>query len=157
MAINGVSECYAFAAMSKSQVDSYNYTLGMLSVAFLAMAWIFSKLFGPVGFIIANCFNFSFRIVHNFSVIRKRKQILKAPISEAFVPKTQTLFVIIMSMITCIVSEYCIYDSSSVRAIIYHFSIGCFAFLLTIFIVVKNEHTLRGHIMKMFKKFSNKN
>jgi oligosaccharide translocation protein RFT1 len=49
----------------------------MLSIAFLFLAWAFSNLFGPIGFIAANCVNFAFRIVHNFYVIETRRQNLK--------------------------------------------------------------------------------
>jgi oligosaccharide translocation protein RFT1 len=60
-----------------ADVDAYNYILGMLSIAFLFLAWAFSSLFGPIGFIAANCVNFAFRIVHNFYVIETRRQNLK--------------------------------------------------------------------------------
>jgi len=151
MSVNGVSECYSFAAMSKSQVDAYNYTLGLLSLAFLAVAWICSNLFGPIGFIVANCFNFSFRIFHNFNVIRKRKDSLSDPLVENLWPKSGTLIMIFISTVICSVSEHFIYNPSLLKNIAIHLSIGLITFSASTLTVITNEPVIKMQVMKIFK------
>ena len=52
-----------FAAMSKEDVDAYNYKMMVFSVIFLAASWYLTFL-GSVGFVIANCLNMLLRIYH---------------------------------------------------------------------------------------------
>ena len=63
IAINGMTECFMFAAMSKEDVDSYNYKMMAFSVVFLGASWYLTVL-GSVGFVIANCLNMLLRIYH---------------------------------------------------------------------------------------------
>ncbi|GAB1608069.1 protein RFT1 homolog isoform X1 [Argonauta hians] len=71
IAVNGVSESFVFAVMSKTQVDRYNNMMLGFSVTFLAGSWIFTRYFGSVGFILANCLNMALRILHSAVFIRK--------------------------------------------------------------------------------------
>ncbi|XP_021922938.1 protein RFT1 homolog isoform X2 [Zootermopsis nevadensis] len=64
LAINGITECYAFATMNAAQLDKYNYLMAILSVSFLVVSWLLTKAFGGVGFIVANCCNMAARIGH---------------------------------------------------------------------------------------------
>nr|KAG5691675.1 hypothetical protein BaRGS_014130 [Batillaria attramentaria] len=64
IAINGTTEGFVFATMSKEQVDKYNKKMLVFSVVFLTMAWYLTRLIGSVGFILANCLNMTARIVH---------------------------------------------------------------------------------------------
>ena len=63
IAVNGMTECFMFAAMSKEDVDAYNYKMMVFSVIFLAASWYLTFL-GSVGFVIANCLNMLLRIYH---------------------------------------------------------------------------------------------
>ncbi|KAJ8909684.1 hypothetical protein NQ315_003707 [Exocentrus adspersus] len=67
LAVNGVTEGYVFATMSNDQLDRYNYVMVFFSVTFLLISYIFTNIFGPVGFILANCINMSARITHRLS------------------------------------------------------------------------------------------
>ena len=68
----GVTECYSFAVMTRNEVDSYNGKLTIMTIIFLAFAWLLSHFFGPLGFIMANGFNFAMRIGHNIFVIKEK-------------------------------------------------------------------------------------
>ena len=72
MAVNGISECFAFAAMTSKQVERYNFALAAMTVVFLAMAYFLAKALGPIGFMWTNCANFGMRIAHNCYVIQNR-------------------------------------------------------------------------------------
>ncbi|NP_001412774.1 protein RFT1 homolog isoform 4 [Mus musculus] len=69
LAINGVTECFMFAAMSKEEVDRYNFTMLALSSSFLVLSYLLTSWCGSVGFIMANCFNMGIRITQSLSFI----------------------------------------------------------------------------------------
>lgn len=69
LAINGVTECFTFAAMSKAEVDRYNFMMLVLSSSFLVLAYILTRCCGSVGFILANCFNMGIRIAQSLRFI----------------------------------------------------------------------------------------
>ena len=68
MAVNGVTEAYVFAAMSQKELDKYNRLMVLLSAIFLGLSWLLSRLFGSVGFILANCVNMALRIGHRLNL-----------------------------------------------------------------------------------------
>ncbi|XP_006892352.1 PREDICTED: protein RFT1 homolog [Elephantulus edwardii] len=74
LAINGVTECFTFAAMSKEEVDRYNFTMLALSSSFLVVSYLLTRWFGSVGFILANCFNMGIRITQSLCFIHRYYQ-----------------------------------------------------------------------------------
>ncbi|XP_013118455.1 protein RFT1 homolog [Stomoxys calcitrans] len=62
LAINGITEGYMFATNTAKQIDKYNYIMGIFSIIFIVMSFVLTRIFGPVGFIIANCINMLCRI-----------------------------------------------------------------------------------------------
>ncbi|XP_052045949.1 protein RFT1 homolog isoform X2 [Apodemus sylvaticus] len=71
LAVNGVTECFTFAAMSKEEVDRYNFTMLALSSSFLVLSYLLTSWCGSVGFIMANCFNMGIRITQSLSFIHR--------------------------------------------------------------------------------------
>ncbi|KAG8523928.1 Protein RFT1 [Galemys pyrenaicus] len=71
LAINGVTECFTFAAMSKEEVDRYNFTMLALSSSFLVLSYLLTRWCGSVGFILANCFNMGIRITQSLFFIHR--------------------------------------------------------------------------------------
>ncbi|KAL1781217.1 RFT1-like [Sigmodon hispidus] len=71
LAINGVTECFTFAAMSKEEVDRYNFTMLALSSSFLVLSYLLTSWCGSVGFILANCFNMGIRITQSLFFIHR--------------------------------------------------------------------------------------
>ncbi|XP_071485292.1 man(5)GlcNAc(2)-PP-dolichol translocation protein RFT1-like [Diadema antillarum] len=71
IAINGTTECFVFAAMSRQDVDRYNKKMLGFSVIFLTSSWYLTKSVGSVGFIMANCLNMMARILHSIYFITK--------------------------------------------------------------------------------------
>ncbi|XP_048211790.1 protein RFT1 homolog [Perognathus longimembris pacificus] len=74
LAINGVTECFTFAAMSKEEVDRYNFTMLALSSSFLVLSYLLTHWCGSVGFILANCFNMGIRITQSLHFIHRYYQ-----------------------------------------------------------------------------------
>ncbi|XP_069045729.1 man(5)GlcNAc(2)-PP-dolichol translocation protein RFT1 [Lepisosteus oculatus] len=71
LAVNGVTECFTFAAMSKEEVDRYNLVMLALSVSFLCLSYFLTCWQGSVGFILANCLNMCLRIGHSLRYTRR--------------------------------------------------------------------------------------
>ncbi|XP_049718358.1 protein RFT1 homolog [Elephas maximus indicus] len=71
LAINGVTECFTFAAMSKKEVDRYNFTMLALSSSFLVFSYLLTCWCGSVGFILANCLNMGIRITKSLCFIHR--------------------------------------------------------------------------------------
>lgn len=69
MAVNGICEGYMFATNTSKQIDTYNYYMAFFSITFLLLSYQLTNIFGPVGFILANCCNMTFRICYSLSYI----------------------------------------------------------------------------------------
>ncbi|CAG0889491.1 unnamed protein product [Darwinula stevensoni] len=64
LALNGITEAFAFATMTRKEIDLYNLKLAWFSLLFIILSWLFTHFLGPVGFILANCANMVARILH---------------------------------------------------------------------------------------------
>lgn len=71
LAINGITECFVFAAMSKEEVDRYNLVMLALSISFLLLSYMLTWWAGGIGFILANCLNMGLRILHSMFYIHR--------------------------------------------------------------------------------------
>uniref|UniRef100_S4R933 Protein RFT1 homolog n=1 Tax=Petromyzon marinus TaxID=7757 RepID=S4R933_PETMA len=69
LALNGITECFVFAAMEQSEVDRYNMRLLFLSVVFLVLSYALTRAFGSVGFVLANCLNMALRLASSLKFI----------------------------------------------------------------------------------------
>lgn len=69
IAINGVTECFTFAAMNSKQIDKFNKKMIAISIFFLTSSYILTNIFGSIGFIMSNCLNIGSRIFIRFSIV----------------------------------------------------------------------------------------
>ncbi|EDW07658.1 protein RFT1 homolog [Drosophila mojavensis] len=65
LSVNGISEGYMFATNTSRDIDKYNYLMAIFSISFLVLSYILTGIFGPVGFIFANCINMLGRILYS--------------------------------------------------------------------------------------------
>ena len=72
LGINGVTECYVNATADNKTINKNNRIMFVESIVFPFASYIFTRLFGPVGFIIGNCLNMGIRIAHSTIFIEKR-------------------------------------------------------------------------------------
>ncbi|CAH1970858.1 unnamed protein product [Acanthoscelides obtectus] len=129
LAVNGVTEGYVFATMDNQQIDRYNYLMVIFSIVFLLISYVFTCTIGPVGFILANCFNMSARIIHSIIFIRKRYKNTRHNPLIGFFPGKKFLSVLILSGILAKISEMVIYEKS----LLLHISIGAVLFATVAF------------------------
>ncbi|XP_050679822.1 protein RFT1 homolog [Leptidea sinapis] len=118
MAVNGITECYSFATMTSSQLNSYNYLMIFFSISFLFLSYILTYILGPVGFIVSNCINMFARILHSIHFINnKYKDTKYEPLKGLYVGKIFYI-TLIVSGIVCKVSENTYARDSMVQHIV---------------------------------------
>ncbi|XP_022113778.2 protein RFT1 homolog [Pieris rapae] len=147
LAINGITECYTFATMTSGQLNSYNYLMVFFSISFLLLSYIFTYLFGPVGFIISNCINMFVRILHSIHFIcDKYNDTSYKPLEGLFVGKF-FLTILTVTGIICKVSEDKFYDTNLVGHLVV--GISC---LICVLLAWGYEN--RELVIKTYNKFS---
>lgn len=134
LAINGVTECFVFAAMSEKEVDRYNLVMLGLSASFLLLSYWLTWLFGSVGFILANCSNMTLRIIHSLIYIRRYFQHSDHTPLSGLRPHPALLLTLTISFILTAFSERMLCCESGWLLRIAHVSIGAVC-LLVVFIV----------------------
>ncbi len=162
LAVNGVTESFYNATMSNVQIEKHNYRLILFSGIFLALATVLAKLFGIFGFLLANCFNMSIRIYYSslhiksiFSGYLYQNETFQTDKTEynmnkTFIPEKSVCLVIIISLVFTKLSEYTF-------ASFVHFFIGSAFFFITLFIIYKEESTIKHFILKFIKNNKHKN
>lgn len=153
LAVNGISECYAFNVMTSEEVSKYNYLMTLMTLIFLACTWIFAKLFGPLGFTLANCCNFTMRIVYNFRVIDRRHRGAEVtnPLT-GILPNVTTIGTLILSGMICGVSEYHVYDVD-LESSFAHLVIGGITFLTAMAVIGFKEPMVKEGLLTLKKKY----
>ncbi|ENN77951.1 hypothetical protein YQE_05628, partial [Dendroctonus ponderosae] len=127
LAINGVTEAYVFATMNNNQLDKYNYLMVIFSICFLLISYVLTNVFGPVGFILANCSNMGARIIHSLHFIHtKYLDTVYRPL-DGLIPTWKFLSVLVFSGICTKYSELYFLPHS----MLLHIGFGAFFFLLT--------------------------
>ncbi|CAL1538909.1 unnamed protein product [Lymnaea stagnalis] len=157
IAINGTTEAFVFAAMSKDQVDKYNKKMLLFSALFLFSSWLLTTLIGSVGFILANCFNMLARIIHSMYFITgyfgKSEH---NPLSN-IVPALPVISALLASLLVTSVSQisFCT-ESSSVQQKLIHIGITSLCLLMVLAVTYLKEHKLveivKEHILKQKNK-----
>lgn len=128
LAINGVTEAYVFATMNNKQLDGYNYLMVIFSVTFLVISFVLTNIFGPVGFILANCVNMTARIIHSLYFIYKKYLETKYTPLEGLIPSSKFVLILVLSGISTKLSEKYLLPKS----VVLHIGFGAVFFLLTI-------------------------
>nr|XP_057911379.1 protein RFT1 homolog [Doryrhamphus excisus] len=132
LAVNGVSECFVFAAMSQEEVDKYNVVMLALSASFLLLSYMLTWWAGGVGFILANCLNMALRISH--SVLYIHRYFLSSPWKplRGLLPSPPLCVALAASAVVTVVSEgvFCCASGWLLRVV--HVGVGalCLAFVL---------------------------
>ncbi|XP_019849739.1 PREDICTED: protein RFT1 homolog isoform X2 [Amphimedon queenslandica] len=141
LALNGITECFMFAALSQDEVDRYNKNMLVFSLIFLSAAVVLIKLFGSPGFIIANCINMSARIIYSGKFITNYfRQSSHNPLSKA-VPSLPVFISLIVSwIITAIsMSTFCCSFGAIYRLIHIIIGSGCFLTVGVVITLVERE------------------
>uniref|UniRef100_A0A4W4F2G4 Protein RFT1 homolog n=1 Tax=Electrophorus electricus TaxID=8005 RepID=A0A4W4F2G4_ELEEL len=156
LAVNGITECFVFAAMSKEEVDRYNLVMLALSASFLLISYWLTCLFGSVGFILANCCNMALRSLHSFVYIHRYFHHSDHNPLSGLCPHLALMITLTISSILTAFSEYLCFDSGWFLRLA-HVAVGAVCLLSVIIVVLLTETRLVQFIRtQLLPKYSKK-
>ncbi|XP_003737884.1 protein RFT1 homolog [Galendromus occidentalis] len=143
IAINGITECFVFATMTKDQLDEHNRKMAMCSIVFLVASYAFSKVFGAVGLILANMVNMSLRVVLSFIYIREHHKGVGVDIIAQSIPDCRVIAMLVFSCGCCLVSEFFVGE-----IMLLHILFGGILFILSLLTLFFFERDLKAFIQR---------
>uniref|UniRef100_A0A3Q3QZ24 Protein RFT1 homolog n=2 Tax=Monopterus albus TaxID=43700 RepID=A0A3Q3QZ24_MONAL len=156
LAVNGVTECFVFAAMSQAEVDKYNLVMLALSVSFLFLSYILTWWVGRFGFILANCLNMGLRIFHSLLYIHHYFQFSQWKPLRGLLPSPLLLLALAVSASITTVSEsvFCCDNGWLMRLV--HIGVGaaCLLGVLTavLFTETRLVQFMRTQLLPRYRK-----
>ncbi|XP_072540629.1 man(5)GlcNAc(2)-PP-dolichol translocation protein RFT1 [Salminus brasiliensis] len=157
LAINGVTECFVFAAMSKEEVDRYNLVMLALSASFLLLSYWLTWLLGGVGFILANCCNMGLRIMHSLIYIHRYFQYSGHTPLTGLRPHPALLITLAISSVITAFSESMFCCDSGWLLKLVHVATGALCLLVVVTVVFLTETGLVQFIKnQLLPKYSKK-
>ncbi|XP_056130858.1 protein RFT1 homolog [Lampris incognitus] len=142
LAVNGVTECFVFAAMSQEEVDRYNLVMLGLSVSFLVLSYMLTWWAGGVGFILANCLNMGLRILHSLFYIRRYFHSSPWKPLRGLLPSRVLLLVLVLSAVVTAFSEGMLCCDSGWMLKLVHICVGGVCLLSVLVTVLLTETQL---------------
>ncbi|CAL8401850.1 unnamed protein product [Arctogadus glacialis] len=124
LAVNGITECFVFAAMSQEELDRYNGVMLALSVSFLLLSYLLTGWLGAVGFILANCLNMALRILHSLLYIQRYFQASPWGPLRGLRPSLALLLALALSAVVTALSESMFCCSSGWPLRLVHVAVG---------------------------------
>uniref|UniRef100_A0A8C7YLQ2 Protein RFT1 homolog n=1 Tax=Oryzias sinensis TaxID=183150 RepID=A0A8C7YLQ2_9TELE len=156
LAVNGVTECFVFATMSKEEVDKYNLLMLALSASFLLLSYMLTWWAGGVGFILANCLNMGLRILHSLRYIHRYFQMSQWRPLRGLLPSPLLLLALAVSAAVTALSEaaFCCDGGWLLRLL--HIAVGGACLLLVLAATALREkqllHFIRTHLLSQYRK-----
>lgn len=142
IAINGITECFVFAAMSKQQLDQHNHRLALFSVLFLFVAYLLTTLFGAVGFILANCFNMITRIGYSTFFISTYYAKTQCRPLHGILPSVHVLGIAMISYLVTATSEAVFCCNARFIYLTLHAAVGAMCLLVFLAVIYVKEKEL---------------
>ncbi|XP_013864535.1 protein RFT1 homolog [Austrofundulus limnaeus] len=156
LAVNGVTECFVFAAMSQEEVDKYNLVMLALSVSFLVLSYLLTWWAGGLGFILANCLNMGLRISHSCFYIHRYFRSSQWRPLRGLLPSPLLVISLGVSAVVTTVSEVflCCDNGWLLRAV--HVGVGAVCLLLVFIALLLTETELvqfvRTQLLPKYRK-----
>ncbi|XP_048347637.1 protein RFT1 homolog [Sphaerodactylus townsendi] len=156
LAVNGVTECFAFASMCKEEVDRYNFVMLALSFLFLCISYFLTHWQGSIGFILANCFNMGVRIAHSIHYIyRYFGDSPYRPLKGLLISPLLILVYVVSGVVTTISEAFLCCDKGWMTRLS-HVAIGALCFIVTLatisFTETKLIHFVKTHFLLKYTK-----
>uniref|UniRef100_A0A1A8RL13 Protein RFT1 homolog n=4 Tax=Nothobranchius TaxID=28779 RepID=A0A1A8RL13_9TELE len=142
LAVNGVTECFVFAAMSQEEVDKYNLVMLALSVSFLVLSYLLTWWAGGVGFILANCLNMGLRILHSCLYIHRYFKLSRWKPLRGLLPSPLVVVSLCVGAAVTAVSEALLCCDRGWLLRVVHVGVGGVCLLLVIAAVLFTETRL---------------
>ncbi|XP_013404396.1 protein RFT1 homolog [Lingula anatina] len=152
IAINGTTECFVFAAMSKLDVDRYNYKMMLFSLLFLLASWSLTQWLGSVGFILANCLNMLARIIHSVYFINLYYEGSEFHPLRGILPSAPVMISLTASLLITALSEQLLCCDKGNLYRLVHFGIGVVCGLSVLGSIYLSEKQLLIFIKEQYQK-----
>ncbi|XP_034022542.1 protein RFT1 homolog [Thalassophryne amazonica] len=156
LAVNGVTECFVFAAMSQHEVDKYNVVMLALSVSFLFLSYVLTRWAGGVGFILANCLNMGLRISHSLFYIHRYFSSSRWMPLRGLLPSPLLMLMLAMSAAVTVLSEGVFCCGSGWLFRLVHVTMGALCLLCVLGAVLLTETQLiqfvRTRLLPQYRK-----
>ncbi|XP_075997152.1 man(5)GlcNAc(2)-PP-dolichol translocation protein RFT1 [Genypterus blacodes] len=156
LAVNGVTECFVFAAMSQEEVDKYNVVMLGLSVSFLSLSYMLTWWAGGVGFILANCLNMGLRITHSLLYIHRYFRSSQWTPLRGLLPSPLLLLALGLSAVITALSQAVFCCDSGWLFRLVHVAVGaaCLAFVLAAVVLTETRLVLfvRTQLLPSYRK-----
>lgn len=156
IAINGITECFMFAVMSKEQINKYNYKMMIFSVAFLVASLLLTKYFGSLGFILANCLNMLLRIIESvFFIQRFFKDSSSNPL-VSIIPTKGVMLSLLISFIFTFASEGFVGSANNPIYQLVHVLVGGACLVMVAAAIYLTEHEFILFVTNLLRQKKNK-
>lgn len=152
LALNGVTEAFVFASMSKQAVDIYNRKMLVFSFIFLSSSWLLTHLLGSVGFIIANCLNMGARIIHSVYYIHLYYEETEERPLWGMLPYRPVILAYGASFLATFSSMRLFCCKLGWMPTLAHLVIGGLCFLITLAVIYFTEQPLINFFHQQYKK-----
>lgn len=155
LAVNGVTECFTFAAMSNQEVSRYNFVMLALSLSFLGLSYCLTWWQGAIGFILANCLNMGLRITHSLWYIRRYFRSTEHRPLRGLQLATPLLLVYLTSGVVTVISQAALCCDQGLFSRSLHVLFGAICLLAVVVAIVFTEPKLvqfiRAHFLSRDK------
>ncbi|XP_065829148.1 man(5)GlcNAc(2)-PP-dolichol translocation protein RFT1-like [Oscarella lobularis] len=152
IAVNGLTECFYFAAMSQEKVNQYNKYMFIFSALFLVSAVMLIREFGPVGFILANCLNMLLRIINSIIFIRSYFRESQCKPLWGLKLSNEFLLGLTISGIVAALSQEWFCCDKGIFLLFFHVAVGGLLCVILLVIIVMKEKELKVFITTHFFK-----
>jgi len=148
MGVNGVTEAYVFAAMNKDRLDAHNRAMIGLTLVFLGLSWLLSRLLGGIGFILANCANMALRIGYSSTFIRDQNRSPERNPLHGLIPSKLELVALMVTFMVTAASEFWLYPQS----VQLHLLVGSISGFVIFAAITASEPEFRAYLIGFVSK-----
>lgn len=153
IAVNGVTETFTFAAMTKDQLNFFNWILVACSAVLLLLSYLLTSYLGSIGFVLANSFNMALRVAKSLHFISgywrekdssfktQRASIFHQMLPRSFIP----VFTLVFSFFVMVICEKTLCCSSTLHSLL-HLVIGGVLFILQLAVMYRYEGELVTYV-----------
>lgn len=155
LAINGITECFSFAIMNKSELHSHYVLLITSSIVMLATIYLTSNIFGSICFILANCLTMILRIIFSYHLIKRyfHKHQYRLNLNEISPTLTTLISLSGVFMVLSLCQHYLL-DLNYPILVIFGMMIGAWSLLFMVLVILRHEEALIDFVAGLFRSKS---
>ncbi|XGW27744.1 hypothetical protein V3C99_007938 [Haemonchus contortus] len=150
LAVNGITECFAMATMSNSQVFSHGGFLLVSAIAHLMVTFTLCTYMKAAGFIVANAINMLVRVAYSWRHIRNFLGD-RTPSVSSILPTFSTFVFLFFALMATLFTLLVFGSTPGLSHMAAHLAIGGVLFLLVTAHIVSTDHVFRMVTLRLQK------